>query len=65
MNLFDILEKSPVFNVYATINAPYRQKFELQNVIGSGKKTLHREKGINQNIAFPVRRPFPQLYIGA
>ena len=63
--MFDILEKSHVFNFYATINAPYMQKFELQNVIGSGKKTLHREKGMNQNIVFPVRRPFPQLYIGA
>ena len=37
-------KKTPLFNAFATINAPYRQKFELQNVIGSGKKTLHREK---------------------
>jgi len=41
------LEGSPASNVIVTTNAPYRQKFELQNVIGSGKKKLHGEKGIN------------------
>ena len=44
--------KKPAFNVYATVYAPYRQKFEHSNFIESGKKTLHREKALMPHLYY-------------